>query len=90
MSKNKPIVALKAGKTSAGARGARSHTAAAATPEVAVTALLKAAGVIKVDRLEELLDVASILLADRLPRGRRVALVGNSGGPLISQRTRVS
>ena len=79
----KPIVALKAGRTSAGARGARSHTAAAATPEVTVAALLQGAGVIKVDRLEELLDVSAILLAAPLPAGRRVALVGNSGGPLI-------
>ena len=79
----KPIVALKAGRTSAGARGARSHTAAAATPEVTVAALLQSAGVIKVDRLEELLDVSAILLAAPLPGGRRVALVGNSGGPLI-------
>ncbi|MGA7833613.1 MAG: GNAT family N-acetyltransferase [Acidimicrobiales bacterium] len=79
----KPIVALKAGKSAAGARAARSHTAAAATPEVAVEALLRAAGVIKVDRFEELLDVSSILLAAPLPGGRRVALVGNSGGPLI-------
>ncbi len=79
----KPIVALKAGRTSAGARGARSHTAAAATPEVTVAALLRGAGVIKVDRLEELLDVSAILLAAPLPAGRRVALVGNSGGPLI-------
>ena len=79
----KPIVALKAGRTTAGARGARSHTAAAATPEVTVAALLHSAGVIKVDRLEELLDVSAILLAAPLPAGRRVALVGNSGGPLI-------
>ena len=79
----KPIVALKAGRSIAGARGARSHTAAAATPEVIVDALLRAAGVIKVDRLEELLDVSALLLAAPLPAGRRVALVGNSGGPLI-------
>jgi acyl-CoA synthetase (NDP forming) len=79
----KPIVALKAGRTSAGVRGARSHTAAAASPDVTVTALLQSAGVIKVDRFEELLDVSQILLTGRLPKGRRVALVGNSGGPLI-------
>ena len=45
--------------------------------------MLRSAGVIKVDRLEELLDVSAILLASPLPGGRRVALVGNSGGPLI-------
>ena len=79
----KPIVALKAGRTTAGVRGARSHTAAAASPDITVTALLQSAGVIKVDRFEELLDVSEILLTGRLPRGRRIALVGNSGGPLI-------
>ncbi len=83
VAQKKPIVALKAGKTRSGSRGARSHTAAAATPETAVTAMLKGAGVIKVDRLEELIDVSSILLTGVLPFGRRVALVGNSGGPLI-------
>lgn len=80
---HKPIVALKAGRSIAGARGARSHTAAAATPEVTVEALLRGAGVIKVDRLEELLDVSALLLVAPLPAGRHVALVGNSGGPLI-------
>jgi acyl-CoA synthetase (NDP forming)/GNAT superfamily N-acetyltransferase len=79
----KPIVALKAGRSTAGARAALSHTAAAATPEVAVEALLRGAGVIKVDHLEELLDVSTLLLAEAFPAGRRVALVGNSGGPLI-------
>ncbi|HZL06257.1 MAG TPA: GNAT family N-acetyltransferase, partial [Coriobacteriia bacterium] len=63
----KPIVALKAGRTPAGSRGARSHTAAAATPETVVSALLQSAGVIKVDRLEELLDVSALLLATPLP-----------------------
>ena len=80
---SKPIVALKAGVTPAGARGARSHTAAAATPQVVVSALLQGAGVIKVERLEELFDVSSLLGATPLPAGNRVALVGNSGGPLI-------
>lgn len=79
----KPIVALTAGRSDAGARGARSHTAAAATPDVVVTALLANAGVIKVDRLDELLDVSNLLLTDKLSHGGRIGLVGNSGGPLI-------
>jgi acyl-CoA synthetase (NDP forming)/RimJ/RimL family protein N-acetyltransferase len=81
--RTKPIVALTAGRSSAGSRGARSHTAAAATPDVAVSALLKRSGVIKVQNLDELLDVSAVLLAGHLPQGRRVGLVGNSGGPLI-------
>ena len=79
----KPIVALTAGRTSSGARGAQSHTAAAATPDVVISALLEGAGVIKVDHLDELLDVSAVLLLGKLPKGERVALVGNSGGPLI-------
>jgi len=83
VARKKPIVALKAGRTVAGVRGARSHTAAAATPTVASDALLSAAGVIAVGGLDELLDVIALLGAAPLPKGRRVALVGNSGGPLI-------
>jgi acyl-CoA synthetase (NDP forming)/RimJ/RimL family protein N-acetyltransferase len=81
--RKKPIVALKAGRTVAGARGARSHTAAAATPAVASDALLSAAGVVAVEHLDDLLDMVATLTPGVLPRGRRVALVGNSGGPLI-------
>ena len=83
VARKKPIVALKAGRTVAGVRGARSHTAAAATPVAASDALLSAAGVVAVEGLDELLDVVALLGAAPLPRGRRVALVGNSGGPLI-------
>jgi acyl-CoA synthetase (NDP forming)/GNAT superfamily N-acetyltransferase len=83
ISASKPIVALTAGRSPAGARGARSHTAAAATPDVIVSALLEASGVVKVSHMDELIDVASLLLTGKLPAGGRVALVGNSGGPLI-------
>ncbi len=81
--RRKPIVALKAGRTVAGARGARSHTAAAATPALASDALLSAAGVVAVSHLDELLDMVSVFTPGVLPKGRRIALVGNSGGPLI-------
>jgi acyl-CoA synthetase (NDP forming)/GNAT superfamily N-acetyltransferase len=81
--RTKPIVVLKAGRTDAGARGARSHTAAAATPEVAVHALLEHAGAIEVASLDELFDVAALLDRARPPAGTRVGIVGNAGGPLI-------
>ena len=81
--RSKPIVAVKSGRTVAGSRGAASHTAAAATPDVAVDSLFDQAGVTRVDSLAELFDVATLFDLAPLPRGRRVAIVGNSGGPGI-------
>ena len=83
VSRTKPIVVVKSGRSTAGVRAAGSHTAAAATPEVAVDALFRQAGVIRVDTLEELFDVAQVLDGQPLPAGSRVAIVGNSGGPGI-------
>ncbi|HSC73061.1 MAG TPA: GNAT family N-acetyltransferase [Gaiellaceae bacterium] len=80
VARKKPIVAMKAGRTSAGARAASSHTAALAGSEAAVDALFHEAGVLRVDTLDELLDVTSLLAAQPLPRGRRVAVLTNAGG----------
>jgi acetyl coenzyme A synthetase (ADP forming)-like protein len=83
VSRRKPIVAVKSGRSAAGVRAASSHTAALATPDVAVDALFRQAGVIRVDTLDELFDMAVILSSQPVPAGRRVAIVGNSGGPGI-------
>jgi len=83
VSQHKPIVAVKSGRTPAGARGTSSHTAALAAPDVAVDALFRQAGVIRVDTLEELFATAAVLLHQPLPPGRRVAIVTNGGGPGI-------
>jgi acyl-CoA synthetase (NDP forming)/L-amino acid N-acyltransferase YncA len=83
VSATKPIVILKAGRSVSGQRGAASHTAALASDDAAVAALLEAAGVIRVDSLEEMLDVAQLLDRQPAATGNRVALIGNSGGPLI-------
>jgi acetyl coenzyme A synthetase (ADP forming)-like protein len=79
----KPIVAMKGGRTPAGSRGASSHTGALATPEIASEALFRQAGVIRVDTLEELFDVATLLSNQPVPEGKRVAIVTNGGGPGI-------
>ncbi|MGE3621628.1 MAG: acetate--CoA ligase family protein [Acidimicrobiia bacterium] len=79
----KPIVAVKSGRSAAGMRAASSHTAAMASSDVAVDALFRQAGVIRVDTLDELFDMALVLSAQPLPAGPRVAIVGNSGGPGI-------
>jgi acetyl coenzyme A synthetase (ADP forming)-like protein len=83
VARSKPIVAVKSGRTPAGSRAASSHTAALASPDIAVDALFRQAGVIRVDTLEQLLDVAQVLATQPLPPGRRVAIVGNAGGPGI-------
>jgi acetate---CoA ligase (ADP-forming) len=80
VARTKPIVAMKAGRTSAGARAASSHTAALAGSEAAVDALFQQAGVLRVDTLEELLDVTGLLAGQPLPRGRNVAVLTNAGG----------
>jgi acetate---CoA ligase (ADP-forming) len=80
VARTKPIVAMKAGRTAAGARAASSHTAALAGSEAAVDALFHQAGVLRVDTLDELLDVTGLLATQPLPRGRRVAVLTNAGG----------
>ena len=81
--RTKPILAFKSGRTAAGARGAASHTAALANPDVAVDELFRQAGVVRVDTLEQLFDTASLFVHQPLPDGRRVAIVSNGGGPGI-------
>jgi acyl-CoA synthetase (NDP forming) len=83
VSRRKPIVAIKSGRTKAGGRAAGSHTAALAASEVAVDALFHLTGVIRADTLEEMFDLAAALGSQPLPRGRRVAIVTNAGGPAI-------
>jgi succinyl-CoA synthetase alpha subunit/GNAT superfamily N-acetyltransferase len=81
VSRTKPLVALKSGRTAAGRRAASSHTAAMASPDTAVDALFAQSGVIRVDTLTELFETATLLAWQPLTAGRRVAIVGNSGGP---------
>ncbi len=83
LARRKPIVALKSGRTAAGARGTHSHTAALADPDAAVDTVLRQSGVIRVETLEELFDVASLLAHQPVPPGRRVAVMSNGGGPAI-------
>jgi acetyl coenzyme A synthetase (ADP forming)-like protein len=81
--RTKPIVAVKAGRSSAGSRAASSHTGALATSDTVVDALFRQAGVIRTERLEELFDVAALLSNQPIPRGGRVAILTNAGGPGI-------
>ena len=80
----KPIVAVKSGRSPAGARAGASHTGALlSASDVTVDALFAQAGVIRTDTMHELFDVASLLSSQPVPRSNRVAILTNAGGPGI-------
>ncbi|HEX9688549.1 MAG TPA: GNAT family N-acetyltransferase [Thermoanaerobaculia bacterium] len=83
VSRSKPIVVVKAGRSPAGSRAASSHTGALAESDAVVEALLRQSGVIRTRTLEELFDAAMLLAHQPLPSGRRVAILTNAGGPGI-------
>jgi len=83
ISRTKPIVALKSGRSTAGARAAASHTGALASSDDFVDALFHQAGVIRTNTVTELFDVATLLSRQPVPQGRRVAILTNAGGPGI-------
>ncbi|MFI5371068.1 MAG: acetate--CoA ligase family protein, partial [Candidatus Eisenbacteria bacterium] len=83
VARQKPIVAVKSGRTRAGIRAASSHTGSLAGADTAVSALCLQSGVIRTDTLEELFDVAMLLANQPVPRGHRVAILTNAGGPGI-------
>jgi len=83
MTRTKPIIAVKSGRTRAGARAASSHTASLAQSDVAVNAIFESAGVLRVDTVEKLFDYAQAFAAQPLPKGSRVAIMSNGGGPAI-------
>jgi acyl-CoA synthetase (NDP forming) len=83
VSRSKPILAIKSGRSPAGQRAGQSHTAAAASSEVAVDAAFRSSGVLRMATMQDMLDAARVLSEQPLPSGPRVAVVGNSGGPGI-------
>jgi acyl-CoA synthetase (NDP forming) len=81
---HKPVIAVKSGRSAAGQRAASSHTGALlAAADTTVDALFRHAGVIRTDTVGEMFDVAAVLSRQPLPRGNRVAIVTNAGGPAI-------
>jgi acetyl coenzyme A synthetase (ADP forming)-like protein len=84
VSRSKPILAVKGGRTQAGNRATSSHTGALlSASDVTVDALFQQAGVIRTDTLAELFDAALLLGSQPLPPGNRVAILTNAGGPAI-------
>jgi acetyltransferase len=81
VSQKKPIVLIKAGRSSAGARAVSSHTGSLAGSHAAYQAAFKQAGVIEVQNFSELFDVAQALDTQPLPAGNRAVIMTNAGGP---------
>ncbi len=81
MTRSKPIVAVKSGRSAAGLRATSSHTGALlAANDSTVDAVFRQHGVIRTDTLEEMFDVATLLANQPVPQGDRVAIVTNAGG----------
>lgn len=78
---HKPIVLLKAGRTSAGARAVSSHTGSLAGSHAAYRAAFLQAGVIEAETVTDLFDISMALAHQPLPQGNRVAIITNAGGP---------
>ncbi|MCC7195970.1 MAG: acetate--CoA ligase family protein [Gemmatimonadaceae bacterium] len=83
ITKSKPIIVVKSGRSRAGARAASSHTGALAASDTAVEALLAQAGVIRANTVEELFAIAGAFNVHTLPASRRTAVLTNAGGPGI-------
>ncbi len=77
----KPVVLVKSGRAEAGARAVSSHTGSLAGSDRAYEAAFRQAGIIRAQNVEELFDFAYVLARQPVPKGRRVAIVSNAGGP---------
>jgi len=83
VARERPIVAVKSGRSAAGTRAASSHSAALASLDVGIDALFAQTGVIRTTTLEEMFDVVALLSSQPVPVGRRIGVVTNAGGPGI-------
>jgi acetate---CoA ligase (ADP-forming) len=83
ITKTKPIIAIKSGRTAAGARATASHTGALAGDDIGVDALFDQCGILRVNSSEELFDLTKAFDQQPVPKGNRVAVLTNAGGPGI-------
>jgi acetyltransferase len=83
VTRQKPVIVIKAGASEAGARAASSHTGSLAGSEVAYTAAFRQGGIFRAYSTEELFDLALAFSTQPLPRANRVAVLTNAGGPGI-------
>jgi len=77
----KPIIVLKVGRTDAAAKAAASHTGSMTGSDAVLDAAFRRVGVLRVNNIEQLFDMAEVLAKQPRPRGNRLAIVTNAGGP---------
>jgi acetyl coenzyme A synthetase (ADP forming)-like protein len=81
VSRTKPILVVKSGRSATGLRAAQSHTGALVEgSDAIIDTLFKQAGVMRADTLEEMLDAAALFASQPVPRGNRVGIITNAGG----------
>ncbi|MBI4444976.1 MAG: bifunctional acetate--CoA ligase family protein/GNAT family N-acetyltransferase [Acidobacteria bacterium] len=80
---SKPIIVIKAGRTKAAAKAAASHTGSLTGSDDALDAAFQRCGVLRVDTISELFDMAEVLAKQPRPKGRRLAIITNAGGPAV-------
>ncbi len=83
ISKKKPIIVLKSGNTDAGARAVSSHTGTLAGSARAYEAAFKQAGIIRANTIKDFINYATSFSYQPLPKGKKVAIITNAGGPGI-------
>ncbi|MHA1917235.1 MAG: acetate--CoA ligase alpha subunit [Candidatus Ranarchaeia archaeon] len=83
VSREKPVIILKGGRSSEGARAASSHTGSLAGQFVAYETAFKQSGAVPADNIQELFDLALVFSTQKIPKGKRVAIITNAGGPGI-------
>jgi acetyltransferase len=83
ITKNKPVILIKAARTKAGMKAASSHTGALASGDAVADALIEQSGAIRVDTVEQMFDIAKAFDKAKSPKGARVGILTNAGGPAI-------
>jgi len=83
ITREKPIIAIKSARTKAGMKAASSHTGALASTDAVVDAFIEQSGVIRVNTTDEMFDIAKAFDMAKLPKGNRVGILTNAGGPAI-------
>ncbi len=87
--KTKPIIVVKSGRTARSAQAAASHTGAIAGDDTLYSAAFRRAGVVRVDEIEDLFDCSETLSRQISPRGPRLAILTNAGGPGVMAADRL-